>query len=237
LKDLHAKRTGFNAERITVIHNGVDRRRFFPDANARARVRRELNWSEDDFCIGSVGNLLPVKDHLTLLRAMEPLNGCGAWRLLVVGEGPERAALENFLNIHPECKPRTSLIGTSDRVPELLNALDVYVLPSTAEGISNSLLEAMATGLPVIATRTGGNPEVVVDGESGLLFPVGDFDRLTEELKRLWVNTDLRHTLGLQASRRVHSEFSIDSMIRKYDEVYGALGRKPATVSAVRVGA
>jgi sugar transferase (PEP-CTERM/EpsH1 system associated) len=231
LKDLHASRTGFKAERITVIHNGVDGRRFFPDPAARARARRELNLSANDFCIGCVGNLLPVKDHMTVLRAVERLSG--AWRLVIVGEGSERARLERFLNERPECKVRVSLTGSSDRVPEILNAMDVYVLSSTSEGICNSLLEAMSTGLPVLATDTGGNPEVIVDGQSGLLFPVGDFARLARELKLLRVRTELRREMGQEAISRVRNEFSIDSMVRKYDEIYEALGRRAATLVGV----
>src|ERR1051325_11298264 len=162
LRDFHARRTGFRADRITVIHNGVDGRRFFADGAVRARVRHELGLMENEFCIGAVGNLLPVKDHMTLLQAVDRLGGdIGSGRVLIVGEGSERPALERFLDEHPGCKRRVCLIGTSDRVPELLNAMDVYVLPSVNEGICNSLLEAMSTGLPVIAARVGGNPEVV----------------------------------------------------------------------------
>jgi sugar transferase (PEP-CTERM/EpsH1 system associated) len=231
LKDLHAGRTGFKPDRITVLHNGVDARRFFPDPAARARARRELNLSENDFCIGCVGNLLPVKDHMTVLRAVERLDG--AWRLVITGEGPERSRLERFLDTRPECKRRVSLVGSSDRVPDMLNAMDVYVLSSTAEGICNSLLEAMSTALPALATGTGGNPEVVVDGESGILFPVGDFARLATELNRLRAHPEIRRELGRQAVRRVRDEFSIEAMIRKYDELYESLGRRLAPAVGV----
>jgi len=229
LRDLHARRTGFAAGRIGVIHNGVDGRRFFPDEAARARTRAQMGISPDEFYIGCVGNLLPVKDHMTLLRAVGQIAGVlRRWRLAIAGEGPERGALEAFLAQHPEWKERVSLAGISDRVPELLNALDVYVLPSLAEGISNSLLEAMSAGLPVIATATGGNPEVVVDGESGLLFPVGDYGRLAEQLLMLKGSGDLRAQLGQQAIRRVRQEFSIDSMVRNYSRLYEGLGQRIA---------
>jgi sugar transferase (PEP-CTERM/EpsH1 system associated) len=235
LRDLHARRTGFRANRITVIHNGVDSRRFFPDPEARARMRAHLGIAEDEFCIGCVGNLLPVKDHITLLKAAEVLSRQTArWRLIIAGEGPERAKLEEFIGQHPDWKQHVRLPGTSDGVPELLNAFDVYVLSSVAEGISNSLLEAMSCGLAVIATETGGNPEVVVDGESGVLFPVADFERLASELDALRTNVGRRQQLGRQAIRRVRDEFSIEAMVRKYGEVYEDLGRKmPAAVSAV----
>ena len=234
LRDLHARRTGFPADRITVVHNGVDGQRFFPDPASRSRVREELGLSEDEFCIGCVGNLLPVKDHISVLRAVEGFASTGKpWRLLIIGEGSERPKLERMVNDHPELKRRVSLPGTSDRVPELLNAMDVYVLPSVAEGISNSLLEAMSSGVPVIATATGGNPEVVMDGKSGLLFPVGDFQRLRRQLNALRTRRDLRLKLGEQALQRVREEFSLDSMVRKYAQLYEGLQKKaaPAPVS------
>ena len=237
LKKLHARTTGFAADRIHVVHNGVDGRRFFPAPSTRARVRGELGLSEDEFCIGCVGNLLPVKDHLTVLRAVESIAGhLGGWRLIIVGEGSERPTLEAFIANHPEFEGRVLLTGTSDRVPELLQAMDVYVLPSLSEGISNSLLEAMSSGLPVIATDTGGNPEVVVDGESGLLFPVGGSARLAEQLMELHRRRDVRARLAQQAIRRVREEFSIDSMIRKYAQVYESLGRR-TEAAPVRVAA
>ena len=236
LKDLHARRTGFDAARITVIHNGVDGRRYFPDPAARVRVRRELGLAAEEFCIGCVGNLLPVKDHLTMLRAVERFGGDEGWRLIIVGEGSERPALERFLEGHPAIQERVTLMGTSDRVPELLNAMDVYVLPSVSEGICNSLLEAMSTGLPVIATATGGNPEVVVDGDSGWLFPVGDCGKLAAQLRVLRNRRDLRERLAQEAVCRVRAEFSMESMIRKYAQVYEATGQA-ASAAPVRVAA
>jgi sugar transferase (PEP-CTERM/EpsH1 system associated) len=237
LRDLHARRTGFAPDRITVIHNGVDAQRFFPDPAARARIREELGLSEDEFCIGCVGNLLPVKDHMTMLKALEVFAGASQhWRLVIAGEGPERRSLERTIGQHPEWKERVLLMGTSDRIPELLNAMDVYVLPSVSEGISNSLLEAMSSGVPVIVTATGGNPEVVVDGESGLLFPVGDSSRLAEQLTLLRTQPDLRLRLAHQATRRVREEFSIESMVRNYAQLYESLGPKsvaaPVSIAA-----
>jgi sugar transferase (PEP-CTERM/EpsH1 system associated) len=235
LRDLHARRTGFPAHRIGVIHNGVDGKRFFRDAAARSRMRAEMGIAEDEYCIGCVGNLLPVKDHLTLLQAAERAAAVlGQWRLVIAGEGPERPKLEAFLDRHPEWKEHVSLIGSSDRIPELLNAIDVYVLPSLSEGISNSLLEAMSTGLAVIATATGGNPEVVVDGESGLLFPVGDSEKLAEQLILLESRRKIRAQLAEQAVLRVREEFSIESMVRNYARVYESLGQRmtAAPVSA-----
>jgi len=229
LRDLHAQRTRFPARKIEVIHNGVDSRRFSPDPAVRLRVRRELGISDGEFSIGCVGNLIPVKDHLTLLRAIRGFAQSGRpWRLLVAGAGPELPALTTFVDAHPGWRDRVMFLGSSSSVPEVLNAMDVYALSSLTEGISNALLEAMATGLPVVVTDTGGNPEVVVGGDSGLLFPVGDDARLTEHLLALEARSDWRLELGQRALRRVRDEFSIDSMVRKYEELYESLGSAAA---------
>jgi sugar transferase (PEP-CTERM/EpsH1 system associated) len=225
LKAAHAQRAGFSPHKISVIHNGVDTTRFRPDSAARARFRRELGIAEDELCIGAVGNLTPVKDHYTLVEATAELAlQTRSWRLLLLGEGSERLRIEAFLDSHPEVKDRVRFLGIRNQVPGLLNAMDVYVLPSLTEGISNSLLEAMATGLPVIATETGGNPEVVVDGESGILFPVGDSCRLAMHLMRLHDCPAERTRLGDAALYRTLAHFSLSSMVREYEQFYASLG-------------
>jgi sugar transferase (PEP-CTERM/EpsH1 system associated) len=234
LRDLHAKRTGFRAREIEVIHNGVDSQKFYPDGATRTRVRREMGISDDAFCIGCVGNLVPVKDHLTLFRALDGFAQSGRpWRLLVAGAGPELDKLTAFVGAHPGWESRVLFLGRSNSVPELLNAMDAYVLPSITEGISNSLLEAMASGLPVVVTDTGGNPEVVVDGDSGLLFPVGDDARLQQHLLALETRIGWRRQIGQRALCRVRDEFSIDSMVRKYEEVYESLEMTAALSGAL----
>jgi sugar transferase (PEP-CTERM/EpsH1 system associated) len=226
LRQVHAKRTGFPDGRIGVIHNGVDTSRFSPNAEAGAAVRAELNIAPDEFCIGCVGNLTTVKDYPTVLRATgEIAKSLPNWRVLVIGEGPERSRLEQMVGAHPEWRRRVLFLGLSTRVPDLLNATDVYVLSSLTEGISNSLLEAMASARPVVATATGGNPEVVVDGRSGILFPVGDAQSLAGHLLRLWARPEERARLGEQALRRVRADFSLDAMIRNYECLYKRLMR------------
>ncbi|MGH7226535.1 MAG: glycosyltransferase, partial [Gemmataceae bacterium] len=154
-------------------------------------------------------------------------------RLLLIGQGPELAKLRQFIDSRPRLSPQVHLLGSSNRVPELLNAMDAYVLCSLTEGISNSLLEAMATGLAVAATAVGGSPEVVVNGDSGLLFPVGDVRQLANILMLLQSRKDLRAKLGQEAMRRVGQHFSLCSMVRRYEEVYQDVAR----VSSMRLAA
>lgn len=236
LRSLHAERTGFPAERITVIPNGVDSERFQPSDAIRKRVRQELGLLPDEFCIGCVGNLSPAKDYPTALRGAEVFGGaCGGWRMIAIGEGPERSGLEERVRANPALRGRVTFLGTSHRVPELLAAMDVYVLSSVIEGMSNSLLEAMACGLPAIATSVGGNPEVVVDGESGLLFPSGDFRQLAEHLQLLYEKADVRRGMSQKARERVQMAFSIQSMVRHYEDVYKSLTAAATLRTAVAV--
>ncbi len=232
LRAVHAERTGFPANKITVIHNGVDCARFFPDAQARERVRQELGIPQTTFCIGCVANLLPVKDHMTLLKSLRMLDQQGTdWRVLLIGEGPERPALEAFAHTQAGLEERVSFLGSSSRVPDLLRAMDAFVLPSMAEGICNSLLEAMATGLPVVATAVGGNPEIIIDGKSGLLFRSGDAEWLGRHLAQLQAAPRRRAELGAEAAERVRREFSIDSMVRAYEELYASVGAPSRAVT------
>ncbi len=234
LKDYYSRTTGFRARRIAVIHNGVDCGRFFPDPAARARIRRELNIGDNEFCVGCVGNLLPVKDHDTLLRALAILGGeSKGWRVVIAGEGPTRPNLEVAAQAIGRLGVQTSFLGTWKRVPELLNAFDVYVLPSLNEGISNSLLEAMATGLPVLATDVGGTPEVVDDGRSGLLFPAGGSEKLANRLMDLRISTCLREQLGREARRHAQEHFSIQAMVRRYEDLYEGLAGRALPVPAL----
>lgn len=224
LREVHARNTGISPKRISVIHNGVDHVRFVAAPEIRKRVREEFAISEDTFCIGAVGSLFPVKDHLTLLRAVRRFNRIQpSWRLLIIGEGPERAKLEKAAIADLDCRSRVVFIGASTRVPELLQAMDVYALPSISEGISNSLLEAMSTGVPSIATATGGTPEVITHGHSGLLFPVSDDQMLADHLLLLFRDRERRVSLGRAAVDRVRQHFSLDSMTSRYKELYLSL--------------
>jgi sugar transferase (PEP-CTERM/EpsH1 system associated) len=221
LRDVHARRTGFPVDKIGVIYNGVDAVRFSPDPATRVRIRAELGIVERELCVGCVANLLPVKDHMTLLEAIAAHASISRdWRLILVGDGPERARLEAYVDARPAWKPQVLFLGSSSRVPDLLRAMDVFVLPSIAEGMCNSLLEAMASGVAVVASSVGGNPEVVVDGSSGLLFPPGDVPALARHLAHLGAHPDIRAELAANGVSRVRKEFSVESMVQAYEHMY-----------------
>jgi sugar transferase (PEP-CTERM/EpsH1 system associated) len=221
LKAFHAQRTGLAVSKISVIHNGVDHLHYAPNPELRARIRNEFAIADDVFCLGAVGSLFPVKDHLTLLKAMRRMaHFQKPWRLFILGDGPERARLQEFAAADPDCAPFITFLGSSNRVPELMQAMDGYILSSLTEGLSNSLLEAMATGLAVVATASGGTPEVVEDGVSGLLFPVADDRVLANHLYSLLLDKARRLRLGQYAARRVREHFSLEWMTAQYDQLY-----------------
>ncbi len=139
LKALHASRTGFDPGKMTVIHNGVDTRRYSPRTETRSKFRAEHRIAATDFCIGCVGNLTPVKGYPILFKALEAFertafaNGVPNWRLLLIGDGPERASLEEFAHSRGWSN-RISFLGLRNEVPELLNAFDLYVLHPCRRG-------------------------------------------------------------------------------------------------------
>lgn len=224
LRDIHAARTGFPLLRIDVIRNGVDTDRFRRDPSVRARMRAELGVSPDQLCVGCVGSLTAVKDSLTILRALQTFTArCDSWRLLLIGDGPQRSELRSFVDADPRLRERVRFLGRMSNIPELLNAMDVYVLCSLTEGICNSLLEAMATALPSIATDTGGTPEVLVDGVTGILVRVGSAEGVAEALLALNADAQLRRSMGDAALNRIISSFSIGAMIRAYADLYTAV--------------
>src|SRR5262249_30644882 len=155
---------GVQAERVTHIYNGVDAQRFHPRTGPRPPVGAMGGVSPETFVVGTVGRMQTVKDQITLVRAFLHLLDSapelrGRLKLVVVGEGPLRGQSLRLLRA-AGAEPLAWLPGERADVPEIMRALDLFVLPSLAEGVSNTILEAMASGLPVVATRVGGNPEL-----------------------------------------------------------------------------
>jgi sugar transferase (PEP-CTERM/EpsH1 system associated) len=227
LRDFHAKQAWLSVSRVQVLANGVDSWKFSPRLHEKAQLRRELQLSEQSCLIGSVGRLVAIKDYPTLLRAAHSLILRGAdLNVVLAGAGPELETLQKLAASMPELSGRVFFAGSSSRVPELLNALDIFVLPSISEGMSNSILEAMSSGLPVVASRTGGNPELVVDGVSGVLFRPGDVKGLASILQRLIENPELRDSLAVAARNRVLERFDLHQMLDNYRNLYTGLAEK-----------
>ncbi len=221
LRDYHARQSWTDPERVRVVYNGVDADRFAPNAQTRARVRRELGIAQTTCLIGSVGRMVPIKDYGTFLCAADQLRTRGAdLSVLLVGSGSELDSLKRRASAIESLRGRVHFPGASDHVPDVLNAMDVFVLPSLGEGMSNTILEAMACGLPVVVSDVGGNPEVVGGQNSGLLFKPGDAVALAQALAGLVDQPELRQTLGLSARERAVTKFSLKSMMERYKELY-----------------
>lgn len=220
-------RVGIAARRVSQIYNGVDTERFRPRSGARSPLLPPDLRGEDRIVIGTVGRLQAVKDQATLLRAVAQLLSTqpqlrASLRVAIVGGGPLKSELEQ-LSHDLGLDNLTWFSGPIDNVHEVLPSLDCFVLPSLMEGISNTMLEAMACGLPLLATTVGGNVELVRDPAYGLLFEPRDVSGLAEALRVLALQADRRVAMGTAARRMAVAEFSLAAMVDRYGRFYDAL--------------
>src|SRR5712692_3777380 len=218
--------------RITQIYNGVDTRLFRPAPPPRSSLPVEGFGGLGTFVIGTVGRMQAVKDQVTLARAFVCLwesrpDLRGRARLAVIGDGALRAPVIDLLR-QAGVLDQAWLPGERTDIAELMRGFDLFVLPSLAEGISNTVLEAMATGLPVVATRVGGNPELVEHGVTGALVPVGNPLVLAAALRCYVEDAGLREGHGEAARRRVLQHFTLERMAQGYRDLYESVGAKPA---------
>jgi sugar transferase (PEP-CTERM/EpsH1 system associated) len=227
LRDYYCRELGLGPTSFEVIPNGVDVEHFRPNAQARADGRAKVGVRTGTLVVGTVGRLDPVKDHSTLLRATEMAleNGLDL-RLVIVGDGPQRAAIETELASKADLRRHTLLTGDVQNVADWLNVFDIFVLPSLSEGMSNTLLEAMAVGVAPIATAVGGNCEVLEHGHSGMLVQPGNAKDICDLLIQLAAASERRCELGRQARERVIARFSVERMLKRYEEMYCEL-KKP----------
>jgi sugar transferase (PEP-CTERM/EpsH1 system associated) len=221
---------GVKRSHISQIYNGVDSTRFRPAQTPRAQLGPPGFFNEDSIVIGSVGRMAAVKDYPNLTHAfvrllqLEPTLR-ERLRLLIVGEGESRDTCLRLLNQHGAGQ-LAWLPGERSDIPELMAAMDIFVLPSLGEGISNTILEAMATGLPVIATRVGGNPELVQEGVTGRLVPPADSEALAQALLEYVHDAKRRHAHGRAARDIIDRQFSIPAMVQGYLSVYDRQPRR-----------
>ncbi len=224
---------GVEPERITTIHEGIDVERVqqAPTAN----VHEEFWMPAGAPVVGTVAALVAHKGQKHLIDAAPlVLRHVPDARFLILGEGDQRPPLERQVKeLHLE--KHVLLPGFRTDVLSLLKAFDLFVMSSVTEGLGTSLLDAMAAARPIVATRAGGIPEVVIDDETGLLVPVKDHVRLAEALVRVLKDPALRARLGAAGLRRVRAEFSVDRMVDETLATYGRLvGRTRAAGSADR---
>jgi glycosyltransferase involved in cell wall biosynthesis len=208
--------------KIRVIPHGLAPEWFAPpDAAARARARAGWGAAPGEIVLGAVARLHPAKDHATLLRAFAAvLPPHPDARLVLIGGGPRRAALERLARrLFASAPDRVRFDGEREADRDLYGAFDVAVLPTRREGFGLAALEAMAAGLPLAASRVGAIPEIVRDGENGLLIEPGSPAALATALARLVAEPGLRRALGERA-RETARAFTAERMVRATAEVY-----------------
>jgi len=233
-KDLESwlvNRLHVSPERITQIYNGVDSRRFSTTSYQSGKSEMGDFFSANTFVIGSVGRMEAVKDFPTLIRAFILLleknpDNRDNFRLVIVGDGSSRKQCLEMVR-DAGCEKYVWLLGERSDIPDWMQKMDVFVLPSLAEGISNTILEAMSCGLPVVATRVGGNVELVDEGRSGILVESGNETEMMEALMQYHEQPGLIVQHGDYARNKIETHFSMETMINSYLSVYdGKSGKK-----------
>lgn len=216
------------------VYNGVDTQRFQPGPPEQAipgcPFRRPEHW-----LIGTVGRMQSVKDQLTLARAFVRALEVAPelkprLRLLLIGDGPLREQCRQILG-QAGLGEHAWLPGERGDIPEVMRGLDCFVLPSLAEGISNTILEAMASGLPVIATDVGGNRDLVDDGRTGTILPAADPDAMARAILELALGDGLARDMGRAGRETVERRFSMNAMVTTYQNTYDNLLHRSGATS------
>jgi len=223
------ERVGVPSERIAQIYNGVDLERFRPSPAGRVPIPACPFQDPGYWLVGTVGRLEAVKDQVNLARGFAHAlrsrpEARRRLRLVIAGEGSVRPEIERILRDEGALE-LVWLSGERADVPDLMRGLDCFVLPSLAEGISNTVLEAMASGLPVIVTRVGGNPELVEDGMTGRLVPPADPAALASEILSYYADPATARRHGRAGRHLAARRYSLEQMVKRYDELYGDLLR------------
>jgi len=210
---------GVPAQRVTTIPNGIDIEAYDRVIDRKAK-RTEIGVNDSARLLGIVARLSPEKDHETLFEAFSRLRGeFDDVHLVVVGGGKLLEELERSAR-RLAIESRVHFLGSRSDVAELLGVFDCFVLSSRSEGLSLTLLEAMAAGLPVVATDVGGNGEVVRHGETGLLVPAADPGRMADALRRIFADEAEARRMGERGLARVREHFSLDKMVAGYERIY-----------------
>lgn len=218
-RDYLVKKMKYKADKVQRIYNGVDISGWSVSKSERARLRGRIRLKADDMLVGAVGRLDDQKGHAFLIEAVSHLRASNPVRCVILGDGPLRSKLQGLI-AGLGLSNHVLLLGERPDVRDWLSAFDVFVQPSLWEGLPNSLLEAMAIGIPVVATRVDGIPEVVRHEVSGLLCPPKDAQALAGSIRELTSDPDLRRKLGESARQVVGENFLTRDMIAAYEAAY-----------------
>jgi len=213
---------GINKSNVTVIYNGIDYKKNIIHLE-KNYLRLKYNYAEDDFIIGAIGRLTKIKNHLCLIESLpailKEINEC---KIIIAGDGPLKKELISKINSYHLSK-NVYLVGYTDKIHEILSLIDLFVMPSLSEGLPIALLEAMASGLPVIATKVGGIPEVIDKDDCGILIPPNDAKQISDNVIKLFQDEEKRTRIGLVAKSIVQTKFSSKNMAHQYIDLYKKL--------------
>jgi len=210
---------GISESKVLTIHNGIDGERYAAKYDV-ASVRASLGLTEEQAVIGIVARLDPIKNHALLIKSMKKvLSEQRQAILLIIGDGPLRVELKQLCN--ELCfNENIRFLGSRSDVPELLSALDVFVLCSISEGLSLTLAEASAAGKPIVVTNVGGNSEVVQDGVSGHVVPSNCVDSLANAILDILNKPELSQQMGQAGRERFEQQFTLHGMVKSYQDLY-----------------
>jgi len=207
-------------EKLRTIYNGVDLSRFYPDKNKM--LREELGLDETDLLVGSIGNIRGPKGYDVLIRAAaDVVQKNPDIKFVIAGEN-KNSLYDELLELRNSLGLENNLffLGFRDRVEELLNGIDIFLLSSTSEGFSISTIEAMACGVPVIATRSGGPQEIITDKQDGLLIEPGSSESISQAILYLAGTSQSKESYAGNAAETVKNRFSIGTMVGEYERLY-----------------
>lgn len=221
--DTLVKKYSFNAKKIFTVHNGINVIDFLKEKNSSNCKKQSASK-----VIGTIGRLYPQKNHKLFIdtaKAILAISGNSNIKFLIVGDGPLRNELENYSE---RLGIENSVIFTGERsnIPELLQSMDIFVMTSLYEGMSNSIMEAMVAGLPVVATDVGGNSELIIQNETGYLCPLKDKTAFVNAIVNLINNESEAKKLGENGRRKILNEFTIEKMIQNTESIYKNLLEK-----------
>ena len=224
LEEYLERQIGIESDRISQIYNGVDSDRFRPAREGRARIAGCPFGLSGEYLVGTVGRMEAIKDPLNLVHAFiraQELDTAASkrLRLVMVGDGALRAEAERELE-RAAVRDHVWFAGDRSDIDDIMRGLDCFVLPSLAEGVSNTILEAMASGIPVVATRVGGNSELIESGMTGTLVPPSNSDALAQGVLDYFNDRGLARRHVKAALRVVESRFSLARMVVDYTSVY-----------------
>lgn len=205
------------------IINGVDTNKFSFNESSNYKLRQSLNIPINSIVIGSVGRLVPGKNYKSLIIAFREISKkISNVHLVLAGDGPEYEMLSHIID-DSGLNQSIHLLGRRSDIPSILCCFDLFVLPSKSEGLSNTLLEAMSTNLPVIACDVGGNPEIVLPDISGVLYESDNVEQLISNISILIENPALIKSLSSNARKHILKNHSLTGMVSKYEDLYADL--------------